>query len=228
MTDSVGTPTTLTVTLNDRFSTNGMSGGGGLLTPDATLLGDLAIATATSDYFFYEADQTDCSMTFGGLDADKAYRFHIFASRKATDNRTGNYQLSGYNIWGGTLQAAGTNLGGDGVNQNNSSILVSDYMFAGDALHKNTLTIAYSPKRQIIMNDRLSYEEKKELPDSVYGLPERREYPMPDAAHVRAAEAYFRYCPEDLKPRLARAILERAREFGVDVESPTVLSYANA
>ena len=60
------------------------------------------------------------------------------------------------------------------------------------------------------MNDRISYEEKKELPDSVFGLPERREYPMPDAAHVRAAEAYFRYCPEDLKPKLARAILDRA------------------
>ncbi len=77
------------------------------------------------------------------------------------------------------------------------------------------------------MTDRLSYEEKKELPDSVFGLPERREYPMPDAAHVRAAEAYFRYCPDDLKPRLARAILARARQFGVDVKSPTVLQYAS-
>ena len=78
------------------------------------------------------------------------------------------------------------------------------------------------------MDDRLSSEEKKELPDSDFGLPERREYPMPDAAHVRAAEAYFRYCPEELKPELARAILRRAREFGVDVESPTVLGYAGA
>ena len=78
----------------------------------------------------------------------------------------------------------------------------------------------------MIMNDRISYEEKKELPDSVFGLPQRREYPMPDAAHVRAAEAYFRYCPEELKPQLARAILRRAKEFGVDVESPTVLDYA--
>ena len=50
---------------------------------------------------------------------------------------------------------------------------------------------------------------------------------MPDAAHVRAAEAYFRYCPEELKPKLAKAILQRAQQFGVDVESPTVLSYAN-
>lgn len=76
------------------------------------------------------------------------------------------------------------------------------------------------------MTDRLSYEEKKELPDSVFGLPERREYPMPDAAHVRAAEAYFRYCPEDLKPKLAKAILARAAEYGVDVESPVVRQYA--
>ena len=76
------------------------------------------------------------------------------------------------------------------------------------------------------MNDILSYDERKELPDSVFGLPERREYPMPDAAHVRAAESYFRYCPEDLKPKLARAILAKAKEFGVDIQSPTILGYA--
>lgn len=76
------------------------------------------------------------------------------------------------------------------------------------------------------MSDRISYREKEELPSNVFGLPERREYPMPDAAHVRAAEAYFRYCPEELKPKLARAILARAKEYGVDVESPTVIQYA--
>lgn len=76
------------------------------------------------------------------------------------------------------------------------------------------------------MTDRLTYEEKKELPDAVFGLPERREYPMPDAAHVRAAEAYFRYCPDDLKPRLARAILQRAKQFGVEVKSAAVLDAA--
>ena len=50
---------------------------------------------------------------------------------------------------------------------------------------------------------------------------------MPDAAHVRAAEAYFRYCPEDLKPRLAKAIVRFGNMYGVDVESPTVLHYAD-
>ncbi len=76
------------------------------------------------------------------------------------------------------------------------------------------------------MSDVLNEEERRELPDSMYGLPERREYPMPDAAHVRAAEAYFRYCPEDLKPKLARAILRFAQEYGVNIDRPTILSYA--
>ncbi len=76
------------------------------------------------------------------------------------------------------------------------------------------------------MSEILDTAEREELPDSLYGLPERREYPMPDAAHVRAAEAYFRYCPEELKPKLARAILRFGREYGMDIESPTILSYA--
>lgn len=77
------------------------------------------------------------------------------------------------------------------------------------------------------MSDILNGAERRELPASDYGLPERREYPMPDAAHVRAAEAYFRYCPEELRPKLARAILSKAREYGVDIQSPTILSYAS-
>lgn len=77
------------------------------------------------------------------------------------------------------------------------------------------------------MNDKLDTADRRELPDSMFGLPERREYPMPDATHVRAAEAYFRYCPEDLRPELARNILRFANEYGVDVESPVIRAYAN-
>ena len=77
------------------------------------------------------------------------------------------------------------------------------------------------------MNDKLNTEERRDLPTNVFGLPERREYPMPDAAHVRAAEAYFRYCPEELRPELARNILRFASEYGVDVESPIISAYAN-
>ena len=70
-------------------------------------------------------------------------------------------------------------------------------------------------------SDRLDTEERKELNDSDFGLPEERKYPMPDATHVRAAES------DQQKPELAHNILRKAKEFGVDVESPTILEWAN-
>lgn len=76
------------------------------------------------------------------------------------------------------------------------------------------------------MSDILDTQERRDLPDDLFGLPERREYPMPDATHVRAAEAYFHNCPEELKPKLARAILRFANKYGVHVDSHTILQYA--
>lgn len=51
--------------------------------------------------------------------------------------------------------------------------------------------------------DRLTAEERRELDDDAFGIPSRREFPLVDAAHVRAAESYFRYAPEADKPALA-------------------------
>lgn len=73
---------------------------------------------------------------------------------------------------------------------------------------------------------KLDAAERRALPDSDFGLPDRREFPMPDAAHVRSAEAYFHYAPDELKPELARRILRKAEKFGVEVASPTVLGWA--
>lgn len=62
-------------------------------------------------------------------------------------------------------------------------------------------------------HDRLTAAERHELPDSAFGIPETREFPLVDAEHVRAAEAYFRYAPEAKKAALARRILAKAAEF---------------
>ena len=77
-----------------------------------------------------------------------------------------------------------------------------------------------------VHSDRLSAEERKELKDSDFGIPETRAFPIPDAAHVRAAEAYFRYAPDDKKQELARRILSKAKKFGVEVKSETILEWA--
>lgn len=75
-------------------------------------------------------------------------------------------------------------------------------------------------------NDKLNTAERRNLPDSDFGLSDLREFPMPDAAHVRAAEAYFRYASDANKPLLAHRILLKAKKFGVDVESETILDWA--
>lgn len=73
---------------------------------------------------------------------------------------------------------------------------------------------------------KLDAAERRALPDSDFGIPELREFPMPDAVHVRAAESYFHYAPEEFKPALARRIIAKAKKFGVEVSSPTVLGWA--
>ena len=75
-------------------------------------------------------------------------------------------------------------------------------------------------------SDRLTASERKALDNSEFGIPELREFPIHDAAHVRAAEAYFRYAPEEYKAQLARNILSRAHLLGVNVQSPVILEWA--
>lgn len=75
-------------------------------------------------------------------------------------------------------------------------------------------------------SNHLNKSELRELRSSDFGIPEERAFPMPDAAHVRAAEAYFRYAADEHKPQLARNILKKAEEYGVHVESSTILSWA--
>lgn len=82
-------------------------------------------------------------------------------------------------------------------------------------------------KETIHPSDRLTAEERRDLDASEFGIPQNHAYPMPDAAHVRAAEAYFRYAPDNEKAELARNILLKAKEYGVNVKSPTVLEWAD-
>ncbi|MCD7970816.1 MAG: hypothetical protein LUF87_10750 [Alistipes sp.] len=75
-------------------------------------------------------------------------------------------------------------------------------------------------------SDRLDAADRKKLRSSDYGLPDKREFPMPDATHVRAAEAYFRYASKEDKPQLAHRILMKAKKYGVNVESDTIRDWA--
>ncbi|EEO27240.1 DUF6582 domain-containing protein [Oxalobacter paraformigenes] len=89
-----------------------------------------------------------------------------------------------------------------------------------------TKTPPRNPASHYAGNDRLTTEGRGELTDSEFGIPEKRAFPMPDAKHVRAAESRFHLAADDGTPELARQILMKANEFGLDVKSTNVLEWA--
>lgn len=63
---------------------------------------------------------------------------------------------------------------------------------------------------------KLTQKQRDALPASDFGLPDTREYPMPDAEHVRKAVQMFGYCPKDKRESLAKKIVDKAKEFDID------------
>lgn len=149
--DSKNNSTNYSLTLNSRFSTNGKTAGGGLLNPTADNLGDLAIATATEDYFFIEKSENNSNFTISGLNPDHGYKFYMFASRKATDNRIATYIIEGINKYSGDHQHSGKDLGGSGINQNVKSILASALVYPDDN-GNITFTVSRSKGDYIALN----------------------------------------------------------------------------
>jgi hypothetical protein len=118
-------PTALGITLT---STNWQNNGilnGGLLAPTQALLGDLAVATATQDYFFINGATATSTMTIRGLSPTKLYSMRFFGTRNEAGVRRSTYTVTaGNGITAGTLQTSGAGIGTDGgpaYNGNNRS-----------------------------------------------------------------------------------------------------------
>ena len=92
---------------------------------------------------------------------------------------------------------------------------------------KTAGTHQHNPDPHYTGTDRLTIEGRDELSDSEFGLPDKSEFPMPNAEHVRAAESRFHFASDEDKPELACRILAKAHEFGMDVKRRNVLDWAN-
>ena len=64
--------------------------------------------------------------------------------------------------------------------------------------------------------DYLVHESMAE--DPKYGLPEQKKYPMPDEKHVLSAIRFFNYVNPKDEEKLAKAILARIEEYGMDFD----------
>lgn len=111
------------------MSKNGILNGG-LLTPSASLLGNMAIASATQDYFY---SSTPGSFMLRGLNPSKGYKFYAFGSRNTAEVRTTQYVFNGKNTFTGVNQTSGFSLGGGTINQNTQTFLVSDPVYPTDS-----------------------------------------------------------------------------------------------
>lgn len=116
------TPFTLTVT--DAFVLNS-SVNYGPTAANATALGDLAIGTATQDYFYLEnggSGNNVGQLTFSGLDASKSYKFILFASRPTGSVRETAYTFTGQEVYNTTLQTS------DGASGNLTNYVETTYL----------------------------------------------------------------------------------------------------
>ena len=125
--DTEGNNTGVRMTITAEFDTNGRLNGG-LLSPDAGLLGDLAIASATEDFFFSTADGQpgggDDDMAggfmFDGLDPNLLYTLRFFGSRNTTETRITEYKVTGEDEHVVQLLTSGINIGADGIYDGNN------------------------------------------------------------------------------------------------------------
>lgn len=60
-------------------------------------------------------------------------------------------------------------------------------------------------------------KERDELPDSAFGLPKLRKYPMTDPDRVKNAIKYFKFCAKENRPELARNIKKAVKKFNIEV-----------
>ncbi|SDG61820.1 RICIN domain-containing protein [Chitinophaga filiformis] len=131
--DKASVPIGAYIKITSGFSSNGIQNGG-LLSPDAGLLGDFAIPTATQDYFHTTASS---SLSIRGLDKTKGYVFNLFGSRNDPEKRVTTYSLTGATFYNGNLQTSGTDLGGAGYNGNTKTVLTTDIIMPDDNGHIN-------------------------------------------------------------------------------------------
>lgn len=127
--DTTGRETGIRITITGGFLCNGKLNGG-LLNPNPDLLGDLAVPSATQDYFYCTADDkfgaADDDVPGGfmleGLDPSLSYTFRFFGSRDATETRITEFDVRGATRRTVTLRTSGAGIGAGGANTNNNTI----------------------------------------------------------------------------------------------------------
>lgn len=86
-------------------------------------------------------------------------------------------------------------------------------------IKKNESTLwGINYSQYLLMEADLSSKERNNLPDSDFGLPKQRRYPMPDKAHVLAAIRMFNHVEKEYEAELAKNIIKKIKQFDMASE----------
>lgn len=74
----------------------------------------------------------------------------------------------------------------------------------------------YFSKKSLVNESSLTVKKRNNLPDKVFGLPEKRKYPMPDKKHVLSAIKLFNFVDNEDEKELAENIKKKMKEYKID------------
>lgn len=131
---STGQPSGYTLVVTDEAVVGG-NDDTGLLNPQGELLGELALATATTDYF---RTSNESAITFRNLNPEAAYQIRAFGAGTHTGTRETTYIVEGFNASQGTVQTSGPDL--SDFNLNDDDIFLSERVFPSDS---GTITLTF-------------------------------------------------------------------------------------
>lgn len=83
--------------------------------------------------------------------------------------------------------------------------------------HKAAVDRYMSMKDISLSEAKLSSKERNELPNSAFGIPKLRMYPLNDEAHVKAAIRFYGHCEDKHKKELAANIRKAIKKFNMNI-----------
>jgi hypothetical protein len=63
--------------------------------------------------------------------------------------------------------------------------------------------------------EKLKAKERNSLPDSEFGIPSQRRFPLNDRSHVLAAIRLFNHVDKEHEAELARNIIRKMKEYNI-------------
>jgi hypothetical protein len=127
LTSTTNGTSTIDLELIGDWQSNGRLNGGLFDTngPSAALLGDLAISTATEDFYFLTGLGATGTVRLSGLEVGQAYHLVFFATRNtAAETRQTTYAAGGRTA---TLTSSGNNIGSNGAYDGNDNRVAGLY-----------------------------------------------------------------------------------------------------